>query len=95
MPNGSWKKTADNPTVATERATAVATLVPAVPHWVDRETSATATTVAVLGCSNSRTTIGEKLVSVDCPQSIWENLSPACQSRMPTKSKPDPCARLR
>ena len=57
--------------------------------------SATASTVAVLGCSNSRTTSGEKLVSDDCAQSIDEKRSPACQSRRPRKSKPEPCERLR
>ena len=40
-------------------------------------------TVAVLGCSNSRMIIGEKLVSDDCAQSIDEKRSPACQSRRP------------
>src|SRR5439155_12582390 len=39
--------------------------------------------------------IGLKLVSVDCAQSICDILSPACQSRRPTKSKPDPWKRLR
>ena len=47
-------------------------------------------TVAVLGCANSRTMRGRKLVSVDCGQSIEENRSPVCHSRRPTKSKPVP-----
>ena len=52
-------------------------------------------TVAELGWSNSRTTSGEKFVIDDCGQSIDEKRSPACQSRRPTKSKPEPSARLR
>ena len=39
--------------------------------------------MAVLGWSNSRTTSGAKLVSVDCGQSMAEKRSPACQSRKP------------
>jgi hypothetical protein len=39
---------------------------------VDVETSAIAVTVAVLCCSNSRTSSGEKLVRVDWGQSIEE-----------------------
>ena len=46
-------------------------------------------TLDVLGCSNSRTISGLKLVSDDCGQSIDSKRSPACQSRSPTKSKPD------
>jgi hypothetical protein len=49
---------------------AAAIRVPCVPHRVDREASATARTVALLGCSNSRVIMGLKLVSDDCAQSI-------------------------
>ena len=77
------------------RATAAAIGTPSTPQRVDGERSAIAMTVAVLGCSNSRTMSGEKLVSDDCAQSIDENRSPACQSRSPTKSNPEPCERLR
>ena len=83
------------PSVAIARATAAAIGTPSTPQRVDSDMSAIATTVAVLGCSNSRTTSGEKLVSDDCAQSIDEKRSPACQSRRPMKSKPDPCERLR
>ena len=43
---------------------------PSTPQRVDSDRSATATIVAVLGCSNSRTISGLKLVSDDCGQSI-------------------------
>ena len=56
--------------------------------------SAMAATVAVLGCSNWRTTSGEKLVREDCAQSIEAKRSPACQSRSPVKSNPEPWDRL-
>ena len=59
-PNGSWKKTADMPIVATARAMIEAIGLPWTPHLVESDTSAIAATVAVLGCSNSRTIIGEK-----------------------------------
>ena len=89
-PNMSWKNTDDMPSVAIARAINAAIRWPSMPHRVESDMSATATTVAVLGCSNSRTMSGRKLVSVDCGQSIDENRSPACHSRRPTKSKPVP-----
>ena len=49
-------------------AIAAAIGVPAAPHRVDIDASATATMVAVLGCSNSRVIIGLKLLSDDCAQ---------------------------
>ncbi len=94
-PKRSWKNAAERPIVASARATTAATGRPSTPQRVESEASATASTVAALGWSNSRTTIGEKLVSDDCGQSIAEKRSPACQSRSPTKSKPVPSARLR
>ena len=87
-PNMSWKNTADMPMVAIARAIAAAIGTPSTPQRVDSDTSATTITVAVLGCSNSRTMSGLKLVSDDCGQSIDEKRSPGCQSRRPTKSKP-------
>ena len=83
------------PMVAMARATAAAIGTPWMPQRVEGETSAMATTVAVLGCSNSRTMSGEKLVRDDCAQSIDAKRSPACQSRSPMKSNPVPCERLR
>ena len=77
--------------VVKARATGAAIGTPLTPHRVDNDRSVTATTVAVLGCSNSRTISGEKLVSVDWPQSIDEKRSPGCHSRSPTKSNPGPC----
>ena len=59
----SWKNTADMPIVAIARAIAAAIGTPSTPQRVDSEPSATTTTLAVLGCSNSRTTSGLKLVS--------------------------------
>ncbi len=70
------------------RAIAAAIGTPSMPQRVDSDPSATTMTLAVLGCSKSRTTSGLKLVSVDCGQSIADSRSPACQSRRPTKSKP-------
>ena len=78
------------PIVPIARAIAAAIGTPSMPHRVDSEPSATATTVAVLGCSKSRTISGLKLVSDDCAQSICEVRSPGCQSRRPTKSNPVP-----
>src|SRR5262245_21981902 len=89
-PNRSWKKTAESPTAATDRAIAAAIAVPRVPHRVDRDASATARIVALLGCSNSRITIGLKLVGDDCAQSIEDTRSPGSQSRSPTKLNPGP-----
>ncbi len=86
----SWKNTADSPMAATDRAIAAAIDVPCVPHRVDSEASATAMITALLGCSNSRTTIGLKLVTVDCAQSIEDARSPGSQSRTPTKLNPGP-----
>jgi hypothetical protein len=43
---------------------------------VDNEASATTSTVAELGCSNSRTMSGLKFVNVDCGQSMVEKRSP-------------------
>jgi len=83
-PNRSWKKTADMPMVPMARAMAAAIGTPSMPQRVDSEPSATAITVAVLGCSKSRTIIGLKLVSDDCGQSICDMRSPACHSRSPT-----------
>ena len=77
------------------RVMAAAIGTPSMPQRVEGEKSAIGITVAVLGCSNSRMTSGEKLFSDDCAQSMYENLSPACHSRRPWKSKPDPCERLR
>ena len=94
-PNESWKNDADIPIVAIARATTAAIGTPFMPQRVDSDASATTMTVAVLGCSNSRTMSGEKFVSVDCAQSIDEKRSPACQSRRPRKSKPEPCEWLR
>jgi len=68
---------------AMARAIAAAIGTPPMPHRVDAERSATGITVATLGCSNSRITSGEKLLSDDCAQSMEENLSPGCQSRSP------------
>ena len=76
------------PIVPIARAIAAAIGTPSMPHRVDSDPSATTITVAVLGCSKSRTTSGLKLVSVDCGQSIDDRRSPGCQSRRPTKSKP-------
>ncbi len=76
-------------------AIAAAMGTPSIPQRVDSDRSATTTTPAVLGCSNSRTIIGLKFVSVDCGQSIDEKRSPACHSRRPTKSNPEPWNRLR
>ena len=89
-PNWSWKKTADKPTAATERAMAAAMGTPAAPHRVESDASATASTVAVLSCSNSRMIIGLKLVIDDCAQSIDDRRSPGCQSRRLTKLNPEP-----
>src|SRR2546430_5989722 len=83
------------PMVPIVRAMAAAIGMPSMPQRVDSDASATAITVAVLRCSNSRTTIGLKLVSVDCGQSMFDMRSPGCQSRRPTKSNPDPWKRLR
>ena len=44
--------------------------VPSIPQRVEGDRSATTTIGAVPGCSYSRTTIGVKLVSDDCGQSI-------------------------
>ena len=54
-PNGSWKNTADRPTAAIDARDGGGDrhAVP-TPHRVDSDASATATTVAVLSCSNSR-----------------------------------------
>ena len=60
------------------------------PHRVDADRSATMIMLEVVGCSNSRTISGLKLVSDDCAQSIASKRSPACQSRRPTKSNPVP-----
>src|SRR3954468_8798292 len=95
MPNMSWKNTADMPMVPIVRAIAAAIGMPSMPQRVDSDESATATTVAVLRCSKSRTTIGLKFVSVDCGQSMFDMRSPGCQSRRPTKSNPEPVKRLR
>ena len=89
-PKLSWKKTADMPIVAIARAMALAMSAPLAPQRVDSDVSATATTPAVLGCSNSRTIIGLKLVMVDCAHSTCDSLSPGCHSRSPTKSNPRP-----
>ncbi len=86
----SWKNTADMPMVPMVRAIAAAIGMPSMPQRVESDASATAMTVAVLRCSYSRTTIGLKLVSVDCAQSMFDIRSPGCQSRRPTKSKPCP-----
>ncbi len=67
---------------------------PAAPHRVDIDASATARTVAVLSCSNSRVTSGLKLVIDDCAQSMCDMRSPGCQSRLPTKLKPEPLKTL-
>jgi hypothetical protein len=64
------------PIVAIARATAAAICVPLTPHRVEAEPSATTTTLALLGCSNSRTISGVKFVSVDWAQSICEGRSP-------------------
>src|SRR5258708_30271548 len=87
-PNWSWKNTADSPTAATDRAMAAAIGTPATPHRVESDASATASTVAVLSCSNSRMIIGLKLFIDDCAQSIDAMRSPACQSRTPTELDP-------
>jgi hypothetical protein len=89
-PIESWKNTADMPMVATARATTAAIGTPFIPQRVDSDASATMTTLDVLGCSNSRTTSGLKFAIDDCGQSIDSNRSPACQSRRPVKSNPDP-----
>ena len=81
--------------VAIARAIAAAIGTPSTPQRVDSDASATASTVAVLGCSNSRTISGEKLVSDDCAQSIDEKRSPGCQSRRPDEVEAGPCERLR
>jgi hypothetical protein len=65
------------------------------PHRVESEASATAITTALLSWSNSRITIGLKLVSDDCAQSTDERRSPGCQSRVPTKLNPAPWKTLR
>ena len=57
------------PIVPMARAIAAAIGMPSMPQRVDSDASATAITAAVLGCWKSRTTIGLKLVSVDCAQS--------------------------
>ena len=72
------------------RAMAAAIGTPSMPQRVDGETSATATTPAVLGWAKSRTTSGLKFVIVDCGQSMAASRSPGCQSRSPTKSNPVP-----
>ncbi len=64
------------PIVAMARAMAAAIGTPPMPQRVDGEKSAIGITVAVLCCSNSRMTSGEKLFSDDCAQSMYENLSP-------------------
>src|SRR6266540_6358646 len=83
------------PIVPMARAIAAAIGTPSMPQRVDSDPSATMTTLAVLGCSKSLTTIGLKLVSVDCGQSTADSRSPACQSRSPTKSNPVPWKTLR
>jgi len=50
-PNRSWKNTADMPMVPIVRAIAAAIGTPSMPHRVDSDASAIATTVAVLRCS--------------------------------------------
>ena len=89
-PIESWKNTADMPIVARLRAIVCAIGTPSMPQRVDSDRSATMTTLDVLGCSNSRMMSGLKLVSDDCGQSIDSKRSPACHSRRPTKSNPDP-----
>jgi hypothetical protein len=93
-PIESWKNTADMPIVAMARAMVTAMGTPSMPHRVDAERSAAMITPDVVGCSNSRTIRGLKLVSDDCAQSIDSKRSPACQSRRPTKLKPAPWNRL-
>ena len=89
-PIESWKNTADMPTVAMARAIRVAICVPresdppVAPQRVDADRSATMITLDVVGCSNSRTISGLKLLSDDCGQSMFSKRSPACQSRSPT-----------
>ena len=78
------------PIVASARAIVVAIGTPSMPQRVESDRSATITTLDVLGCSNSRMISGLKLVSDDCGQSIVSKRSPACHSRSPTKSNPDP-----
>ena len=87
-PIESWKNTADMPMVAMARAMVTAIGTPSMPQRVEAERSAAMITPEVVGCSNSRTISGLKLVSDDCAQSIVSKRSPACQSRSPTKSKP-------
>ena len=90
-PNRSWKNTADMPMVPMVRAIAAAIGTPSMPQRVDSERVGDGDRPsAVLRCSKSRTTIGLKLVSVDCAQSMFDIRSPGCQSRRPTKSKPVP-----
>ena len=76
-PIESWKNTADMPTVAMARAISVAICMPRLsappalaPQRVDADRSATMITLEVVGCSNSRTISGLKLVSDDCGQSM-------------------------
>ena len=64
-----------------DRPAAIGT--PSMPQRVDSETSATTTTPAVLGCSNSRTISGLKLVSDDCAQSIDAKRSPGLPVAQP------------
>jgi hypothetical protein len=78
------------PIVAIARAISVAICAPrsldcpVAPQRVDADRSATMTTLDVVGCSNSRTISGLKLLSDDCGQSMCSKRSPACQSRRPT-----------
>ena len=51
IPNMSWKYTADSPMVAMARAMPAAMGMPAAPHRVDGDRSATTTIGAVPGCS--------------------------------------------
>lgn len=71
-------------------AMAAAIGTPSMPHRVESDRSATATTVAVPGCSKSRTMSGLRFVSVELGQSMAFSRSPGCHSRSPTKSKPGP-----
>ena len=61
-----------------------------MPQRVDSDRSATITTLDVLGCSNSRTISGLKLVSDDCGQSMDSKRSPACHSRKPDEVEAGP-----
>src|SRR6476620_371463 len=81
------------PTVAIARAISVAICSPRfspdaaiATQRVDAERSATMIALHVVGCSNSRTTSGLKLVRDDCGHSMFSKRSPDCQSRSPTKS---------